>query len=487
MKLFASIIALACCAHAVAWGGDFAELPVHARGGEAHRQLTAAAEAALVRADGSMPKPPVTTAQIFKQKIVHSGGNGDTFDQRYYVDSQFYGGAGSPLVINLCGEGPCTRSPAGYVQQVCQGLQAMCVSLEHRFYGESIPYGNLDNNNILTHLTIENALLDAKAFLEFFKANQTITGKVLVVGGSYPGGLASFMRTAYPDTVDAAWASSGVVFPKIEFPEFDEAIAGAISPQCADSVRLVTAAFEEATNAGGQARADAMNLFGADMDKLWDPDFYYMMADSAAMAVQYSNKQWLCDAMQPVPTLSTQKRRELFANFTVKYWGASFPHDCFYDTSCLNSTDPNTQKRWQPTARSWRAQKCSEVAWWQIAPAQGSLRSQIVDLQYHIQQCRYIFSDPNMPLPSVGAVNAKYGGLQPQSKGATKIYSANFGDDPWRMVCLRDMPNPELPAFVAPCDGCGHCDDLRQPKSSDPDALLKQRVMEMSYFTQWMK
>jgi len=205
------------------------------------------------------------------------------------------------------------------------------------------------------------------------------------------------------------------------------------------------------------------------------------------MAVQYSNKQWLCDAMVPVPTMNTQQRRELFANFTTTYWGAAFPRDCFYDTACLNSTDPTTQQRWQPTARAWRAQKCSEVAWWQVAPAQGSLRSQMVNLDYHFQQCKYIFSDPNLPLPSVDAVNAVYGGLQPQSKGATKIYSANFGDDPWRTVCLRDMPNAELPAFIAHCDGCGHVDDFRTPKSSDPDALLKQRVLETSYFTQWLK
>jgi len=279
MKLFAAVLAALCAIHAHAWGLSSSQLPVHAQGGEAHRLLSARESARAVRADGSLPQPPVTTAQIFKQKVDHSNPGSPTFDQRYYVDTQFYAGGDAPIVLNLCGEGPCKHSPSGYVQQVCEGLQALCVSLEHRFYGESIPFGNLNDTNLLTHLTIENALLDAKAFVQYLKLDPSVEGgKWLVAGGSYPGGLASFMRTAHPDVVDAAWASSGVIFPKLAFPEFDEAVAGAISPQCADGVRMITAAFEEATNAGGQQRAAAMNLFGDGMDALWDPDFFYMLA-----------------------------------------------------------------------------------------------------------------------------------------------------------------------------------------------------------------
>ena len=44
------------------------------------------------------------------------------------------------------------------------------------------------------------------------------TGKWVVVGGSYAGGLSAFFRTRYPDLVVGAWASSAVINPYSDFP-----------------------------------------------------------------------------------------------------------------------------------------------------------------------------------------------------------------------------------------------------------------------------
>ncbi len=41
---------------------------------------------------------------------------------------------------------------------------ALLLVLEHRFYGTSVPYGNWETQNMLQHLTIEQALADIAEF-----------------------------------------------------------------------------------------------------------------------------------------------------------------------------------------------------------------------------------------------------------------------------------------------------------------------------------
>lgn len=71
---------------------------------------------------------------------------------------------------------------------------------------------------------------------------------------------------------------------------------------------------------GGEAKA----LFGAD-EGLADGDFFYMLADSAAMMDQYGHKDTLCRAMGEVGQDATDDvLMQAFANITNQYWGPQF-------------------------------------------------------------------------------------------------------------------------------------------------------------------
>jgi hypothetical protein len=53
-------------------------------------------------------------------------------------------------------------------------------------------------------------------------------------------------------------------------------------------------------------------------------DFYYMVADSWSMAVQYSSKSYLCAAIH-LPTSATDEEIiKAFADFTNNFWGTDF-------------------------------------------------------------------------------------------------------------------------------------------------------------------
>lgn len=63
----------------------------------------------------------------------------------------------------------------------------------------------------LRYLSIDQSLADLAYFIEYQK--ETLSGasasKVVIVGGSYAGTMATWARIKYPHLIDAAWSSSG--------------------------------------------------------------------------------------------------------------------------------------------------------------------------------------------------------------------------------------------------------------------------------------
>lgn len=187
-------------------------------------------------------------------------------------------------------------------------------------------------------------------------------------------------------------------------------------------------AFSHALANGAGAAAKA--LFGVRGD-LPEGDFAYMLADASAMADQYNHKDKLCEALAgPGPHASDEARMTTFANFVNTFWGKSFASQCFYDTECTASD----QKRWQPTARSWWWQKCHELAYFQNAPASGSLRLALVNATYHRRRCAAMFSKDTFP--DTVATNKVYGGVSPPT---TNVYFSDFSDDPWQQASVRSV------------------------------------------------
>ncbi len=298
------------------------------------------------------------------------------------------------------------------------------------------------------------------------------------IGGSYPGALSAFYRMAYPDKTVGSLSSSGVVNAILNFPEFDRVVAQALGEVCSDRLRNVTRAFEEALRVPAMACV-AKGLFGCDCD-MWDTDFFYMLADGAAMVDQYANKAVLCEALLdglgPDPSLFEMVFG--FANFTNLYYGRQFGSSCFYDSRCAGDV-----RRATLNERSWRWQKCSQLAYFQSAPAEDSLRSTQVTLEYHLEQCRRIFGD-GVEKPSVEAINARFGGATPR---AERVFYSDFSDDPWQAASVRaEVDAVNQPFELAVYDGAGHCSDLHASTPEDHPNLVKLRARFKRYLAQWL-
>jgi hypothetical protein len=133
--------------------------------------------------------------------------------------------------------------------------------------------------------------------------DKTTNRQWLMVGGSYPGALSAWFRLKYPDLATASWSSSGVILAVENFTAFDQVEADAVGTTCGDALRGVTAAFENAWDAGGDAKANLLALFGTPED-FTKGDMAWMLADSAAMGPQYGYKLAMCayvvDDLEPV-------------------------------------------------------------------------------------------------------------------------------------------------------------------------------------------
>merc|ERR1712196_482719 len=137
------------------------------------------------------------------------------------------------------------------------------------------------------------------------------------------------------------------------------------------------------------------------------------------MAVQYGNRQTMCDILIPAYN-NKEDMVSTFANFTNTFWGNDFGSGCFYDTQCLQGNGDGTM------ARSWRWQKCLQMAYLQVAPPKGSIRSTTLTLNVLLEQCKDIFGEKM--LPSTDVVNEKYGGDEPKGD---HIVFADAQQDPW--------------------------------------------------------
>ncbi|PNX72402.1 putative serine protease EDA2-like protein, partial [Trifolium pratense] len=155
----------------------------------------------------------------------------------------------------------------------------------------------------------------------------------------------------------------------------------------------------------------------------------------------------------------------------AKYVGTFGVNVQIYDQEYLKKTEINEDS----SSRLWWFQVCTEVAYFQVAPSNDSIRSSKIDTKYHLDLCKNVFGDGIFPV--VDATNLYYGG--------TKI----AGLDPWRRAS-KQTSSPDMPSYLIACNNCGHCTDLAGcPQDNDTkcsSALDKVRQKIQQDMNLWL-
>ncbi|KAL5226938.1 hypothetical protein ABZP36_015203 [Zizania latifolia] len=162
--------------------------------------------------------------RYFRQRLDHFSfreaeeGEG-FFEQRYLVGrAGEWAGAGGPIFFYCGNEGDIAwfAANSGLVWEAAPRFAALVVFAEHRYYGESMPFGSKEkaynNSKSLAFLTAEQAIADYAVLLTNLKRNLSSDGSpVVLFGGSYGGMLAAWMRLKYPHISVGAVASSAPI------------------------------------------------------------------------------------------------------------------------------------------------------------------------------------------------------------------------------------------------------------------------------------
>jgi Serine carboxypeptidase S28 len=190
----------------------------------------------------------------------HFGSNTDTFENRYWVNDEFWK-PGGPVFVFDAGEGNAepyisllTFGPANESSNALPDLAqrfgayvipysgrfslltlaSLFILWEHRYYGQSLPAQNVNGNATLDdvasyyqYLTFEQALEDVAVFAKSFSlASHPDTdfrpNKLpwVFIGGSYPGVRAAWMRIRNPEVIYASLSSSAPVQLQEDFWQY---------------------------------------------------------------------------------------------------------------------------------------------------------------------------------------------------------------------------------------------------------------------------
>jgi len=140
-----------------------------------------------------------------------------TFKQRYFLHDSYWSGPDGPILFYTGNEANVELyiNSTGLMWERAAELGALLVFAEHRYYGESLPFGGQAeqyNASALRWLTLEQALADYATLIYDLKRRLNATrSPVVALGGSYGGMLAAWLRMHYPSAVVGALAASAPV------------------------------------------------------------------------------------------------------------------------------------------------------------------------------------------------------------------------------------------------------------------------------------
>ena len=132
-----------------------------------------------------------------------------TFKLNYIIDDQYYRANQSnpPPILFYCGNEALvkhwhrTTGYQGYT--LAQKYGAVSVYGEHRFFGNSKPFGDKSMNPENTQfLNVKNTLMDYANLIQHVRKMYGLQKSTTIVfGGSYGGMLATWMRMKFPSVV----------------------------------------------------------------------------------------------------------------------------------------------------------------------------------------------------------------------------------------------------------------------------------------------
>uniref|UniRef100_A0A803L7Y7 Lysosomal Pro-X carboxypeptidase n=1 Tax=Chenopodium quinoa TaxID=63459 RepID=A0A803L7Y7_CHEQI len=421
--------------------------------------------------------------QYFTQQLDHfSFQDSGNFSQRYLINADNWVGAQrkGPIFMYCGNEGDIEwfASNSGFIWEIAPRFGAMLLFPEHRYYGESMPYGSKEeaykNSTTLSYLTAEQAIADYAVLLRELKQNLSAEGcPVVLFGGSYGGMLAAWMRLKYPHLTVGALASSAPIlqFEDIVPPEtFYNIVSNDFRRESINCFNTIKESWGELQSMG--ENTDGLNQLTktfhlcGELKNTQDLSDWLSSAYSYLAMVDYP---YPSDFLMPLPGHPIRevcKRIDSAADGTSVldriFYGVSIYYNFTGAVNCFKlDDDPHGMSGWQ-----WQA--CTEM----VMP---------------------MSSDPEKSMFPIFNFNKTYEeercirsyGVKPRFRWITTEFGGH-SDGHYSKLPFSVLQNVSESLVALVTEEGAHHLDLRASTPNDPDWLVQQRVSEIRLIKGWI-
>lgn len=439
--------------------------------------------------------------KYFTQRLDHfsfKNHKNSSFQQRYLINDKYWLGAErmGPIFLYCGNEGYIDwfAVNAGFMWDIAPQFGALLVFPEHRYYGESMPYGSQSvaykDGDSLSYLTAEQALADFATLIVDLKKNLSAQAcPVVLFGGSYGGMLAAWMRLKYPHIAIGALASSA---PILQFEDivpsdiFYNLVSNDFKRESENCFKVIQQSWK-ALETYGERDEGLQNLSkkfrmcrdlkSTDEVQDWLSSAYcnlamvdYPYPASFLMPLPGYPIKEVCKVIDSFPN-GTDVLDRIFAGVSV-YYNYTGEEKCF-DVN----DDPHGENGW-----NWQA--CTEMVMPMSSNPENSIFPQFTfDIESYKQNCFNMFGVEPRPL----WITTEFGGHDIQK--VLKHYGSNiiFSNgllDPWSGGGVLQNISNSVVALVTEL-GAHHL-DLRAATENDPIWLVEQRNAEIQIINNWM-
>ncbi|XP_058197908.1 uncharacterized protein LOC131313554 [Rhododendron vialii] len=413
-----------------------------------------------------------------------------TFQQRYVINSKYWGGANenAPIFVYLGAEAAIDGdlSIIGFLPDNAPHFKALQVYIEHRFYGQSIPFMLMEevvkNESTRGYFNSAQAIADYAEVIIYLKQKLSARDSpVIVVGGSYGGMLASWFRLKYPHIALGALASSAPIL------YFDD-----ITPENG-YYSLATKDFKEVS----ETCYETIQKSWSEIDRVAsNPHGLSILSQKFKTCSHLNNSEELKDYLETMYAVAAQYDHPPLYPVTLVCGGIDGANE---GTDILdrifaglvayrpNRTCYHVDENKVPseTEIGWGWQRCSEM----VLPIGRGIDDTMFppapfNLTQYIMNCRSLYGVPPRP----HWVTTYYGGHDIKlvlHRFASNIIFSNGLRDPYSSGgVLEDLSDTLLAVHTAKGS---HCLDILTAKETDPQWLIKQRKVEVKIIDGWIR
>ncbi|KAM9987484.1 hypothetical protein ACTFIZ_005238 [Dictyostelium cf. discoideum] len=410
--------------------------------------------------------------QLFVQKVDHFNLLDDrTFFQRFVVNSKYWNGTG-PVFFIISGEQNMEASSVNSCQYTiwAKQLNALIVSLEHRYYGGSYVTEDLSTDN-LKYLTTQQALADCVVFIDWFTKvyyHVPSSSKIISFGGSYAGTLSAYLAMKYPSKINFSVASSAPLNPVVNFYQYMEVIQKSIlllknGEKCLNNIKLANNKIIEMIH-DPILTYNITKLFGLCSNIDFENDlstFMFEIANVWGTAAQYGNLVPGYISLDSLCNIMADDSKEPLDNYLYIWYGMKNSDECndvTYQTMIANFKYSqidhlNTKNELFNMTRQWLFQCCTEFGFFITSDSYDQPFTNF-NLNFQKQVCIDVFG--KKPTLSTSWTLVEYGGISPNYNSVRNVLFVSSTNDPWSSLSISKSTQYKIVIV----ENGTHCSDM---------------------------